>query len=166
MNPINFLILLHVLAAFALVGGEIGRAIVFERAKKATDVKVVAEMLQLFTFFTRKLVSPGGLLAFLLGLITAGMQGGPVLILGFLMGGIMNWPLAAIVLYIVIMTLVGVITIPRGKAMGLALGAALGQGKITPELTAAMNDKTFNTNFMIQDMLILLIIMLMILKPF
>jgi uncharacterized membrane protein len=165
MTPANILKLLHVLAAFALVGGEIGRIIVFERAKKATDVKIVAAMLQLFVFFTSKLVSIGGGLTFLLGLITAGAQGGAVLILGFLMGGKINWVLAAIILYIIIMVLVFSINVPRGKVMGQALGAALGKGKITPELTAAMNDKALNTNFIIQDILILLIIVLMILKP-
>ena len=98
--------------------------------------------------------------------VTAGAQGGAVLILGFLMGGTMNWPLTAIVLYIIIMALVFSITIPRGKVIGQALGAALGQGKITPELTAAMNDKTLNINFIAQDVLIFLILILMVLKPF
>ena len=162
----NLLKLLHILASFALIGGEIGRMIAFQRAKKATDIKVVAEMLQLSTFFSTKLVSFGGLATVLLGLITAGAQGGAVLILGFLMGGTMNWPLAALVLYIIIMALVGSIAIPRGKAIGQALGAAIGQGKITPELTAAMNDKTYNTNFLVQDILVLLIVILMVMKPF
>lgn len=166
MTVVNILKLLHILAAFALISGEIGRAIVFQRAKKATDVKIVAEMLKLFTFFTSKLVSPGGMLSFLLGLATAGSQGKVVLILGFLAGGEINWPLASIVLYVIVMVLVFTITIPRGKALGQALGAALGQGKITPELTAAMNDQTFNANFIIQDVLLVLIVILMVLKPF
>lgn len=166
MHPSDILKLLHILAAFALVGGEIGRAIVFHRAKKATDVKVVAEMMQMFTFFTSKFVSMGGGLTFLLGVMAAGAKGGVVLILGFLMGGAINWVLASIILYIVIMALVFSISIPRGKAIGQALGAAMGQGKITPELTAAINDQAFNTNFIIQDVLILAIIILMVLKPF
>jgi|GEM_PF-578272 len=158
--------LLHILAAFALVGGEIGRAFAFKRAKQATDIKVVAEMLQLFTFLTNKFVSVGGMLTVILGLITAGAQGGPVLILGFLMGGTINWVLASLVLYVVIMVLVATVAIPRGKAIGQALGAALKQGKITPELTAALNDKALNNTFIVQDVLILLIILLMVLKPF
>ena len=162
----NLLKLLHVLAAFALVGGEIGRTIAFQRAKKATDVKTAAEMLQLSTFLTSKFVSIGGLLTFLLGLITAWAQGGAVLILGFLMGGTINWVLASLILYIVIMAMVALIAVPRGKAIGKALGAALGQGKITPELTAALNDSVLNSGFIIQDVLILLIVILMVLKPF
>ena len=166
MNPATILKLLHILAGFALVGGEIGRAIAFQRAKKATDIKIVAEMLQLATFFSSKLVSLGGILTVLIGLMTAGAQGGAVLILGFLMGGKINWVLASLILYIMLMTLVFSIVVPRGKAMGQALGAAIGQGKITPELTAAMNDTTLNTSFLIQDVLLLLIVILMVLKPF
>lgn len=166
INPAHILRLLHILAAFALVGGEIGRAFAFKRAKQSGDIKVVSEMLQLFTFLTSKFVSIGGMLTFLLGLVTAGMQGGPVLILGFLMGGTINWVLASLVLYIVIMLLVAFVSIPRGKAIGQALGAALKQGKVTPQLTAAMNDKVLNNTFIIQDVLILVIILLMVLKPF
>lgn len=162
----DILKLLHILAAFALVGGEIGRAIAIQRAKKATDIKVVAEMLQLSNFFTSKFVSPGGMVTVLLGLITAGAQGGAVFILGFILGGSINWVLASLVLYIVIMVMVFTISIPRGKAIGQALGSALAQGKITPELTTALNDQTFNLNFIIQDVLVLIIILLMVLKPF
>jgi uncharacterized membrane protein len=166
MNPGTILKLLHILAGFALVGGELGRTFAFRRAKQATEVKVVGEMLQLFTFFTSKFVSVGGLLTFVLGMITAWVQGGPVLILGFLLGGEINWVLASLILYIVIMLIVGFVSIPRGKAIGQALGAAMGQGKITPELTAALNDSVFNKGFIIQDVLILVIIILMVLKPF
>ena len=164
MNPGNLLKLLHVLAGFALVAGEIGRLFAFQRAKKATDVKIVAEMLQLFTFFTSKFVSTGGLLTFLLGMITAWVQGWPIL--GSLQGGMSNWVLASLILYIIIMAMVALIAVPRGKLIGKALGAALGQGKITPELTAALNDNALNKVFIIQDVLILLIIILMVLKPF
>ena len=157
--------LLHVLAAFALVGGDIGRTIALQRAKQATDVKIVAEMLQLFTFLTTRFVTVGGVVTVVLGLITAGSQGGAVLILGFLMGGEINWVLASLVLYIVIMTIVFSVSVPRGKLLGQALGAALGQGKITPELTAALNDKAMNTAHVVVEILILLIIVLMILKP-
>jgi uncharacterized membrane protein len=160
----NLLKLLHVLAAFALVGGEIGRSIAFQRAKKATDVKIVAEMLQLFTFLTRKFVSIGGLVTFLLGIITAGVQRQPIL--GFLQGASTNWVLAALVLYIIIMLMVAFIAIPRGKVLGQALGSAMGQGKITSDLTSALNDNALNNSFVIQDILILLIIILMVIKPF
>src|SRR5688572_25870482 len=158
--------LLHILASFALVGGEIGRTLAFQRARQATDVKIVAEMLQLFTFLTTKFVSVGGVVTVLLGLVTAGAQGGAVLILGFLMGGEINWVLASLVLYIVIMAIIFSVSVPRGKVLGQALGAALGQGKITPELTAALNDRALNTAQVIVQILILAIIVLMVLKPF
>jgi uncharacterized membrane protein len=158
--------LLHILASFALVGGEIGRTIALQRARQATDVKVVAEMLQLFTLLTTRFVSVGGMLTVLLGLITAGAQGGAVLILGFLMGGEINWVLASLVLYIVIMAITFSVSVPRGKALGQALAAALKEGKITPELTAALNDRAMNNAQVVVQILILVIIVLMVLKPF
>jgi uncharacterized membrane protein len=166
MNLGLILKLLHVLAAFALVGGEIGRAFALQRARQASEVKTVGEMLQLFTLFTSKFVSIGGMLTFVLGLITAGVQGGHVLILGSLAGGTINWVLVSLILYIAIMLIVGFISIPRGKVIGQALGAAMQQGKITPELTAALNDSTLNNAFIVQDVLIVVIIILMVLKPF
>jgi len=164
MNPGLVLKLLHVLAGFALVGGEIGRTFAFRRARQATDVKIVAEMLQLSTFLNSKFVSIGGMLTVVIGLIAAWAQGWPIL--GFLQGGQTNWVLASLSLYIVIMLMVFLLIVPRGKAIRQALGAALGQGTITPELTAALNNSTLTNGFIIQDVLILLIIILMVLKPF
>lgn len=164
MNPGLVLKLLHILAGFALVGGEIGRGLAFRRAKQATDVKIVAEMLQLSNFMTSKLVSMGGGLTVLLGLVTAWVQGWPIL--GFLQGGATNWVLAALALYIVIMLMVALLFIPRGKAIGQTIGPAMAEGKITPALTTALNDNILNKGFIVQDVLILLIIILMVLKPF
>jgi len=166
MNLALILKLLHILAAFALVGGEVGRTIAMQRARQATDIKVVAEMLKIFTFLTTRFVSTGGMLTVLLGLITAGAQGGLVLILGFLMGGTINWVLAALLLYVVIMAIVALVSAPRGKALGQALGAAMGQGQITPELTAALNNQAMKTAGTTTQILMLVIIILMVLKPF
>lgn len=167
MAPITFTLILkliHVLAGFVLVGGTVGRIFALQRAKKATDIHVVAELLQLSTFFTTKIVSPIGGLTVLFGLIAAAVGGFPIL--GFLQGGKENWVLASLVLYIILMVFVFAVSVPKGKALGKAVGAAVGQGKITDELTAALNDSTFNTAAVIQDVLLTLIIILMILKPF
>jgi len=166
MNLALILKLLHILAAFALVGGEVGRTIAMQRARQATDIKVVAEMLKIFTFLTTRFVSTGGMLTVLLGLITAGAQGGLVLILGFLMGGTINWVLAALLLYVVIMAIVALVSAPRGKALGQALGAAMGQGQITPELTAALNNQAMRAAGTTTQILMLVIVILMVLKPF
>ena len=166
MNLALILKLLHILAAFALVGGEVGRTIAMQRARQATDIKVVAEMLKIFTFLTTRFVSTGGMLTVLLGQNTAGAQGGLVLILGFLMGGTINWVLAALLLYVVIMAIVALVSAPRGKALGQALGAAMGQGQITPELTAALNNQAMRAAGTTTQILMLVIVILMVLKPF
>ncbi len=156
--------LFHVLAAFALVGGDIGRTFALQRAKQSKDVKVVSEMMQVFMFATTKVVSPAGALVFLLGLITAWLEGWPIL--GSLQGGQVNWVFTALLLNLLIIVLVIVVLAPRGKIIGQAIGAAMGKGEVTSELTAALNDKVLNYGLRSEFALIGLIIILMVLKPF
>jgi uncharacterized membrane protein len=164
MNIGLILKLLHILAGFGLMGGEIGRGFAFRRARQATDLRVTGEMMGLAAFLSSKVVSGSGLLTVILGLITAWAQGWPIL--GFLQGGTTNWVLASLVLYVILMVVVFTVQVPRGKAIGQALGAAQAQGSITPELTAALNDSTLKYGYIVVDTLLLLMIVLMVLKPF
>ena len=159
-----YLKLLHILGAFGLVGGIIAREVAFHRAQKSQDIKTVVEMMQLVLFFTNKLVAPAGQVVLWVGILTAVAQGWPLF--GFLQGGSSNWVFASLLLNIAILVNVFGVMRPKGAAIGKALGAAVGQGKITPELTAAMNDKTRNTGQMAEYILMSAIILLMVLKPF
>jgi len=164
MNFTPVITLVHVLAAFGLVGGEFGRAFTYRRARQATDVKVAAELLQMSSFLSAKVVSGSGLVTVILGLATAWGEGLPIL--GFLQGGAVNWVLASLVLYGLIMVLVFGVQVPRAKALRQTLASAVGQGTITPELTAALHDRTVNNAYIAQDVLLVLIVVLMVLKPF
>ena len=164
MNLAAVLQLLHILAGFGLVGGEMGRAFALSHARKTGEVKTAAELLQMSSFLSAKVVSGSGLVTVVLGLFTAWAEGLPIL--GFLQGGTVNWVLASLILYGVIMVLVFAIQVPRAKVLREALGTALAQGQITPELTAAMNNSAANNAFILQDALIVLIVVLMVLKPF
>ena len=164
MNLAAILQLLHILAGFGLVGGEFGRAFLFRRARQTSDVKTTAELLQMSTFLSARVVSGAGLVTVILGLITAWAEGLPIL--GFLQGGAVNWVLASLVLYAIIMVLVFSVQVPRGKALREILGKALTQGAVTPELSAALNNSAVNNAFIAQDILLVLIVALMVLKPF
>ena len=121
-----------------MVGGILGRAVVMNRAQKATDIRQAALFLQLSNFFTTKMISPGGLATFILGIITALVQGWPLL--GFLQGGKSSWVFAALLLNLLIYINVFANSMPRGNAIGQQIGPALGKGEITAELTMAMNN--------------------------
>jgi hypothetical protein len=164
MNLGTILKLFHVAATFALVGGVLARSIVMTRARKATDIHQTALFLQLGNFFTTKMISPGGMATFLLGIITALVQGWPLL--GFLQGGKSSWVFAALVLNLLIYVNVFTNGMPRGKLIGQQIGPALGRGTITAELTAAMNNPALKMGEIFEYTALVLIISLMVLKPF
>ena len=156
--------LIHILGAFALVGGILARETAFHRAKNSQDIKIVAEMLQLVMFFTNKMVAPGGQVVLWVGILTAVTQGWPLF--GFLQGGASNWVFASLLLNIAILVNVFGVMRPRGEAIGKAIGPAIGQGRVTAELTAAMNDKIRANGQVVEYVLMAAIIALMVLKPF
>jgi hypothetical protein len=160
----NILKLFHIIAAFALIGGMMARSVVMARAKSSTTIQQTALFLQLGNFFTTKMVSIGGLATFFLGIITALVQGWPVL--GFLQGGKYNWVFASLVLNLLIYVSVFTVSIPRGKAIGEAIGPALGKGEITPELSATINHGALKNSMIFEYISVALIIILMVLKPF
>lgn len=159
-----YLKLIHIVGAFFMVSGIIGRETAYLRAKKATDIKIVAEMMQLVLFFTNKMVAPFGQVVLWAGIITAVAQGWPLF--GFLQGGSTNWVLASLILEILILGNVFGIMRPLGLALGKTIGPAIGQGKITPELTAAMNNPKRHNAQIAEYIFLVLIILLMVLKPF
>jgi uncharacterized membrane protein len=154
----------HIAAAFMLVSGAIGHAFALQRARQATDVHTAAEMLQLSVFFNQKLTSPGGLATILLGLFTAWQGGWPIL--GFLQGAQVNWVLAAFVLNLSVYPVIFLVLQPRGMAIGKAAGQAMAKGEITTELKSAMHDKAMQAGLWYNYTAIVLIVLLMVLKPF
>jgi hypothetical protein len=164
MNMGTILKLFHIAAAFILIGGMLGRSVVMARAQKSKNIHQTALFLQLGNFFTTKMVSPGGMATFLLGIITALVQGWPIL--GFLQGGKSSWVFMALMLNLLIYVNVFANSIPRGKAIGQSVGSALDKDEITVELTAAMNNSAMKAGMIFEYFAVILIIMLMVLKPF
>lgn len=156
--------MLHILAAFGLITGAVGRNITYWRAAAGTDVQTVRALLELSEFFERRMLIPASTAVLLLGLATAWLQGWPIL--GFLQGGSSNWVLASLILYMLPGFVVPGFLIPRRKQRAKALDEALALGKITPDLTSALHDK-FVAGFRAAELAGLgIIIVLMVTKPF
>jgi uncharacterized membrane protein len=156
--------LLHILTAFGLVTGAVGRNITYRQAGGSPDLQTVRALLQLSEFFERRLLVPASMATLLLGLATAWLQGWPIF--GFLQGGSSNWVLASLILYMLPGLVVPGFLIPRRKQRAQALEEALARGKITPALTAALHDK-FVTGFRTAELAGLgIIVVLMVTKPF
>jgi hypothetical protein len=164
MSLIIIMKLLHVLAAFGLVTGVIGRNVTFARAAKAANIDTVHALLQASEFFERRMVIPVASAVLLFGLATAWLQKWPIL--GFIQGGTTNWVLVSLILFMLPLLAVAGYLAPRRKQRAKAAEEALAQGKITPELTAALNDKLVRTFRTVELTGLGIIIILMVAKPF
>ena len=105
-----------------------------------------------------------GIVVLVLGIIQAHLGGIPML--GVLQGGDQNWLLVANVLFISGFAMVPLVFLPRGKLFHPILEAALAEGRITPALREAMNDRVVKIAHVYEELMLLVIVALMVLKPF
>jgi hypothetical protein len=110
------------------------------------------------------MVIPGMIAIMVFGVILALIGGFPIL--GFLQGASQNWLLVSNILLIGILVIIPTVLIPRGKKFEPLLQAALAKGQITPELRAAMNDNTVKLAHRYEEVALIIITALMVLKPF
>ncbi len=156
--------LLHVLSAIWFIGGLLGRNLVLGQARRASDVRIVETLIQVAGRFDNLMVIPGSEIVLVLGLLTAWVEGFPIL--GFLQGAQSNWVLVSLVLYLTTIPLVIWIFVPRGKIFDGALKAALVQGRITPELEMAFSDRAVSAAHAYELVIIAIVVILMVTKPF
>lgn len=157
--------LFHVLAAFWLISGVVGRGLTFWQARKARDIQAVQALLHLSEFFERYAVIPVSMAVLLFGLVLTWMQGWPLL--GFLQGSSSNWLLVSSVLFLAGMGFIAPLRlVARRKERSLALQEALAQGTITHRLTAALNDKVVMRFRVVEFIILIFILALMVTKPF
>ena len=151
--------LAHVVAAFALVTGFVGRGILLSRAARAADVEqqhLLAGAAAPFETAVR--MSSAGVIV--LGLATAWAQGYEWL------GLTTPWMLLSVLLVVPMIVLVPAVFVPRGRVFEAEMAAARRVGEITDGLRRAWADpavafarryELFGTG---------LIVALMVLKPF
>jgi hypothetical protein len=152
--------LLHVLGAFALVTGLVGRTVTIAEARRAIDIGRVEALANAAGRFERLMVQPGSFIVLALGLITMWAQGrSPV-------GDGNWWLLISLLLYLGVAALVPLVFLPRGKRFDAALRAAIADGAITPELNAAFHDPAVQGARIAELAGIVVVITLMVLQPF
>ena len=155
--------LLHVLAAFWMISGVIGRDLTYWRAGKVTDVQAAHALLQVSEFFERYAVIPVSVAVMLFGLLITWMQKWPLF--GFLQGASSNWLLVSFILFVGISAVIGPLgLVARRKERTRAMAEALAQGSITPGLMAALNDKIVIRFRTVELVILVIIIVLMVVK--
>lgn len=165
MNLYLLMKLLHVLAAFWMVSGLVGRDLSFWWAGKATNVQAVHALLRASDFFERYAVIPVSMAVLLFGLIVTWMQKWPLF--GFLQGAASNWLLVSAILFIGGMLFIAPLgLVARRRERTRAVEEALAQGTITPALTAALQDKVVNRFRAAELGITVIIVILMVTKPF
>jgi hypothetical protein len=81
-------------------------------------------------------------------------------------GATQNWLLVSNILLIIMLVLIPTIFIPHNKKVEVLLQTALAAGRVTPELSAALNDKQNLWAHRAEEISALVIAALMVLKPF
>ena len=165
MSLTTLMKLLHVLTAFWFVSGLVGRDFTYWQAAKAANPQAAYSLLKVSDFFERWAVIPVSVAVLLFGLLSAWLQKWPLF--GFLQGAHSNWLLVSLILFIGTFAVIPPLRlIPRRKQRAQAVEDALAQGRITDELRAALNDKVVITFRIVELIIMVVIITLMVTKPF
>ena len=154
----------HAFTGFWFVGGILGRTLTQVRAERTTDIRVVEPLVELIGRFDSLMVIPGSTAVLVLGVVAAWIEGLPLF--GALQGARSNWLLVALVFYLSIMALVPTVFIPRGRGFGAALDEAVAQGQVTDRLSAAFRDPVVRAAHVWELVAVVVIIWLMVAKPF
>jgi hypothetical protein len=157
---VRWVVFLHVAIAFWFVAGLLGRDITIAKARSSEDLDVIGELMELAGRFERFMVVPGSIAVLVAGLLAAWAQGRPL-------AGSGNWCLlTSLVLYVGTFALVPLVFLPRGKVFERALTDARERGVVTPDLVLAFRDPAVRWARTWETVMVLIVIALMVVKPF
>ena len=151
-------VLLHVATAFWFVAGLAGRDVSMTRARRATDLTSIDALAATAGVFDRFFVVPGSFAVLIAGLIA--------MVATHLSLGDQTWLLVALILFLSSVPLVPLVFLPRGKVFDAALEEANGAGEVTPALRAALADRAVWAARWYERIVVAVIIVLMVTKPF
>jgi hypothetical protein len=160
----SLVVILHVLSVFWLVAGILGRGASHALALKASDLGTLEARHEIASFFERASVRPASFVVLATGLLAAWGRGWPPL--GILQGSPIQWPLVSLVVYLTLIPIVIIVFLPRGRIFRSALEGAKREGRITPELRAALTDPIVTAARGYEVSMIVVLTVLMVAKPF
>jgi uncharacterized membrane protein len=163
MYLVPLLKLLHVASALWFIAGLVARDFTRMRAFKTLNIVILRTLMELASFFDRKMVQPGSVLVLLLGLILARLQHWPIL--GDFHRGNSNWVFVSLILYLSVAALIPFF-LRRGKKFRAIMEDAIAQEEITPELRNAFHNRAITIAHIYEYVVVAVVFALMILKPF
>jgi hypothetical protein len=160
---VELVVLAHAVLAIVFVGGLIGRGIVLALAERATTLDAMRTLTAAAGPFER-IVIVGGAIAGFLGIASAIGQGRPLF--GPLQGGSVDWLFVSVVLVLTSVPLPPLVFLPRGRVFEAAMADATERGEVTPELAAAWRDPVVRAAHVYELLLVAVVLVLMLAKPF
>lgn len=151
--------LVHVFAAFWLVGGLFARWATLARAEHADDIRTVSDLTALAGRFDVT-VRPASFVVLVAGLLTAWAQGQP------LFGEGAGWVTLSLILFFSVAPLIVFVFLPAGRRFDSELAAARERGSVTTELQSAFRNPAVRAAHVYEVVNLGVIIYLMIAKPF
>ncbi|SRR6266702_593298 len=161
MNLYGLVKVLHLLAVALLIAGVIGRALMRARLLRLDDIHIVREFVDLEGHFDQWLVVYGSIATLLTGLLLTWLGRWPLL-----NEDTPTWTLVGAVLFLATIPLVIWVYIPRGKVFGEVFQKALAQHCVTAELRAAFSDQVIRACYLYEYLMLPVVLMLMVIKPF
>jgi hypothetical protein len=160
---VELVVLAHAVLGIVFVGGLIGRGIVLALAERATTLDAMRTLTAAAAPFER-IVIVGGLVAGILGVASAIGQGRALF--GPLQGGSVDWLFVSVVLVLTSVPLPPLVFLPRGRVFEAAMVDATTRGEVTPELAAAWRDPVVRAAHVYELLLVGIVLVLMLAKPF
>lgn len=157
LRLVDWVVLLHVLTAFAFVAGLVGRDVAIAQARRSNELASITTLLAIANRFDT-IVKIGSIAVLVLGVIA--------MVVGDLSLADNGWLIASLALFVAIGLLVPTVFLPRGRVFERALADAKLRGAVTPALSAAFHDRVVTVARNAELVIVVAIIGLMVLKPF
>lgn len=155
---------LHIVSAFLFVGGIVARQLLRSSSEKTDNARNFVALGKAVGQIENFMIIPGILGVIGFGVILARITRTPSF--GFLEGASRNWLVVSIVLLILSLLTVPVINALRGDKFDTTLMDAIAKDQMTAQLRSELNKTTIRLMYLAQLVLPVIILTLMIFKPF
>ena len=162
MSLYTLLQLLHVLSAMWLVGGLLGRAVALSSARRAPEMRIIKAIADVSGRLENLMIAPGIFAVLVTGIATA--VAGGISLLGPIDGG--PWWVVVPLLILVFAVVTTPLTLSHDRRWGQALEDAAQRGVVTDTLRVYLDGRAMFRHYAPDIAAVVLIVALMVLKPF
>jgi hypothetical protein len=164
MNFYLVLRFLHIAGAILFTGGVFARQLVRSQLRLVSERSAFAGLARAARLIDERMVMPGSSLVVVIGLFLAIMTRTPVL--GFIQGGAKSWLLVSNLLIVLDILLVVRVFLPVRRQIDAWLAQAPEGEAVPPGLLAFSNGRRLQLAYLTEQISLLIIIALMVFKPF